>query len=185
MNVKLVFSLSDNRGISANRDATEGEYMRYWPVEHCGDFFTTPGRYEWTGTALAEWHGWDAEQAEIALAKARIEVAALIAAEEDRRSWLPLEHPKGSGIYHKATGTIERMLDRYSEFLPESPFPANQGCWDDADGNPVPMTMRGLKQLWYAFLDRGTYNYGVRKYHTAQMMLSDDPYSYDFSGGWA
>jgi len=118
------------------------------------------------------------------LGQKRDAMESLIISEEDRRNLLPIEHPNGSGKFHKTTETIKRIVDRYASLADGEPFPHNGGCWDDADGNPILMTMGGLRQLWNAIIDRGTYNYGVRKYHISEMLKLTDPTIYDFSGGW-
>jgi hypothetical protein len=182
----LIFSLTDNRGIAFDRAAGAGEYMRRWEQSSCGWFFSTPSRYQWTGTALIEFAGWDAEQAAIALGTAQASMNAAIVAEEDRRSWLPIEHPSLSGVYHKVTEAISNTKERYKAVCAAGDaLPINGGCWDDVDGNPVPMTYGGLCDLWNAIYDRAAVNYGVRKYHITEMLKLADPTTYDYSGGWA
>jgi hypothetical protein len=182
---KLIFSLEDNRGVDFDRDPQAGEYARTVAKELCGEFRYTPSRYEWTGTAMIEFAGWNEEQAAKRLARKKKRMAEKIEDEENRRNLLPIEHPNGSGLFHKTTETIKRIIDRYADLADTDPFPHNNGKWDDADGNPVPITMGELKQLWNAIIDRGTMNYGVRKYHIKEMKKLADPETYDFSGGWA
>jgi len=180
----LIFSLSDNRGIGYDRAPGDGEYMRRWKQSDCGWFFSAPRRYEWTGTALVEFAGWQAEQDALALAAAQEQMTAAIIAEEDRRSWLPIEHPNGSGVFHKSTSAITETIHRFAGITPTDPLPINGGNWDDVNGTPVPFTYQDLIDLRNAIYDRAAYNYGVRKYHVAAMLASADPLSYDFSGGW-
>jgi hypothetical protein len=112
-------------------------------------------------------------------------IEALIVAEEDRRSWLPIEHPSLSGVFHKVTEAISNTKERLRGMTAGDALPINNGCWDDVDGVPVAMTYGGLCDLWNAIFDRAAMNYGVRKYHVTEMKKLSDPATYDFSGGWA
>lgn len=181
----LIFSLSDNRGTGFDREPGEGEYMHRWEQDAAMFFFETPQRYEWTGTELIEFPGWESEQAATALAAAQEQMTAAIIAEEDRRSWLPIEHPNGSGVFYKSTIAITETIHRFAWMNPDDPLPINNGNWDDVDGNPTPFTYQDLIDLRNAIYDRAAYSYGVRKYHVAMMLASSDPLAYDYSGGWA
>lgn len=181
----LIFSLSDNRGIGYDCEPVDGEYMRRIEHDAAMCFFESPPRYEWTGTELVEFSGWQAEQEAASLARAQAQVEALIIAEEDRRSWLPIEHPNGSGVFHKSTTAISETLHRFSGMTTTDPLPINSGYWDDVAGNPIAFSYQDLIDLRNAIYDRAAYNYGVRKYHVGMMMQSADPLAYDYSGGWA
>lgn len=181
----LIFSAADNRGVSFDRGAESGEYMRRVDQTQCQCFFESPRRYEWTGTALIEFSCWQEEQDAANLAAAQARVESAIIAEEDRRSWLPIEHPSGCGIFHKSTTAITETIHRFSGMPPNDPLPINNGRWDDVDGNPVPFTYQTLIDLRNAIYDRAAYNYGVRKYHVAESKKLSDPDQYDYSGGWA
>lgn len=181
----LIFSLSDNRGTGFDREPGEGEYMRRWEQDAAMCFFETPARYEWTGTELIEFAGWEAEQASAALAAAQEQMIAAIIARENEESWKPIEHPEMSGVFHKATDAIARTTKRFRDLADGDPFPLNGGMWRDASGNPVPMTMEGLRSLEDALFDRAAHNDGVAQYHIQMMLAAENPLEYDFSGGWA
>jgi hypothetical protein len=120
------------------------------------------------------------------LLKAKQEVMKKkIVAEEDRRSWLPIEHPDHSGVFHKVTEAINNTIDRLQGVGLSEKLPINSGNWDDIDGTPIAFTYGDLISLRNAIYDRGAYNYGVSKYHISEMMKLQDPSSYNYSGGWA
>jgi len=110
------------------------------------------------------------------------EMEAKIAAEEDHRSYLPLLH--NSHNFKVSSAIQNTKLILLGADL-TSPLPINNGCWDDIDGTPVAMTVGEFFDLAQAAYARGAMNYAVRKAHVFGMKESDDPASYDYSGGWA
>lgn len=185
MIVQLVFSAEKNRGVAANRDAQVGEYARQWPVEQCGDFFNTPSRYEWTGTALIEFAGWAAEQAAAKLAADQSIMKDAIKGKEAQRNGRKIEHPQIAGAFFYPDSKIDKIIGRSDALNNTDPLPTNGGCFDDIDENPVPMTVGQLKKLRNAIVDRDELNYLNRKAHIKAMKLVIDPLTYDYSGGWA
>lgn len=117
-----------------------------------------------------------------ALEMKRAKVTAEIVAEEDKRSYLPIEH---NGHTYKVSSALQdTKLILIGADLTDQ-LPLNNGAWDDVDGIPVPMTVGEFYALAQAAYTRGAQNYAVRKAHIAAMLQLADPLNYDYSGGWA
>lgn len=185
MIIPLIFSIETNRGITAWRDPVTGEYSRLLDVTLIGDFFNTPSRYQWTGTALIEYPGWVDELAAAKLAADQKIMRDAIKGKESTKNSRKIEHPDISGAFFEPSDKIQRTLDRYDDLVNTYPLPINGGCWDDIDEKPVPMTIGKLKKLRNAIVDREDANFLVRKNHIKAMKLLADPLTYDYSGGWA
>lgn len=179
---KLVFSSATNRGVGFNREPGVDEYSIDLEPSKCGWFASHPSRYQYDGSDMTEFPGWRDEEAQAKLFAEQDKMEAEIVAEEDRRSYLPLVH---EGHTYKVSSAIQntKLIILGSELT--DPLPLNNGCWDDVDGVPVPMTVGEFYALAQVAYTRGAMNYAVRKAHIVAMKELEDPSIYDYSGGWA
>lgn len=155
-------------------DQPNTEITSIAPYQHIIDAWNVK-KAEADARAADPYYGMTKEQIQAA-------VEVKIVAEEDRRSYLPLVH---EGHTYKVSSAIQDTKLIILGTDPTDPLPLNNGCWDDVDGVPVPMTVGEFYALAQAAYTRGATNYGVRKYHIVEMKKAEDPSTYDYSGGWA
>lgn len=121
----------------------------------------------------------------IPLAQLKALMKDAIKGREAQKSGRKIEHPNIAGSFFEPSSRIDRVLARCEGMANTDPLPVGGGAFDDINENPVPMTVRQLKNLRDAIVDREYANYLNRKDHIKSMMLQADPLAYDYSGGWS
>lgn len=181
---KLIFNSTTNRGVGCNREPQTGEFAVDLHPSQCAWFMSEPERYQWTGSTIEEVPTWNDEVLARKLETNRELMKDAIKGKEASRNDRKIEHPQIPGAFFKPSAKIDKILARSSDLANSDPLPKNNGCFDDIDDNPVPMTVGQLKKLRNAIIDREEDNYAVRKQHIKNMLLAADPLAYDYNTGW-
>lgn len=157
-------------------DQENTELLSLDPYQHIVDAWNVK-KAEIDAKATDPYYGMTKEEIQVIM-------ESKIVAEEDRVSWLPIEFPTSSGIFHKVTTAIPNTVKRYEDLELTDTMPINNGCWDDVNGTSIPFTYGDLVNLQKAIYDRAAYNYGVKKYHTVEMKKVTKPQNYNYLVGW-
>lgn len=191
---RLIFSVETNRGVDYDREPLSGEYARMVDRTVCGWFRETPERYQWTGTALIEYPGWEAELALKTLQKERKLMLARLSEEYNVRTSGGIGD---DGVWYPSD-LVSRLRyldlkDAISEIVygPEDPPETTQVVVDE-----IPMTVDSLENaetvltvdLLLTLVKKGRkLDVDLDKAlndHIRAIKQSDDPLAYDITTDW-